>query len=66
MLVLSIAREHGETVEVNCASKALFSIFQSLSENELGVVGAMVVDEVLNTNTWLTHLNLSGNMIDIL
>ena len=40
----------------------IIDIFQSLSENELGVVGAMVVDEVLNTNTWLTHLNLSGKM----
>ena len=41
----------------------MFGLCQSASENELGVVGAMVVDEVLNTNTWLTHLNLSGKII---
>ena len=39
-----------------------FVIFQSLSENEIGVVGAMVVDEVLNNNCYLTHLNLSGKI----
>ena len=37
-----------------------FIYFQSLSENDLGVVGAMVIDEVLNSNSWLTQLNLSG------
>ena len=39
--------------------EAVFGLFQSVSENELGIVGAMVVDEDLIINTWLTHRNLS-------
>ena len=42
--------------------EAVFGLFQSVSENALAIVGAMVVDEVLNTNTLLTHLNLSGKI----
>ena len=46
----------------SCLTKMVlyFIYFQSLSENDLGVVGAMVIDEVLNSNSWLTQLNLSG------
>ncbi|XP_053399169.1 leucine-rich repeat-containing protein 74A-like [Mercenaria mercenaria] len=35
----------------------------SLSENEVQVVGAMALDEVLRETTWLTHLNLSGTKL---
>ena len=46
----------------NCFTEIIlyFIYYQSLSENDLGVVGAMVIDEVLNSNSWLTQLNLSG------